>query len=150
MKSGISDSASSDQARTPGKRRTWWHRLPVRLLNHLMATAYEVLDEVLVGRMPLRVDSLLIRREQGRLSAAAARDLGPLVSLLNRFTLVEFKDFATQYAETEYLGEWTEDLTTAVLELIPPEKRLRGLSPEDRLRGLSDEKLDRLRELLER
>lgn len=55
-----------------------------------------------------------------------------------------------QHAETEYLGEWTEDLKTAVLELIPPEDRLRGLSPEDRLRGLSDEELDRLRELLAR
>ena len=64
-----------------------------------------------------------------------------------------------QHAETEYLGEWTEDLKTAVLELIPPEDRLRGLSPEDRLRGLppedrlrglTEEELDRLRELLAR
>ena len=40
---------------TPGKLRTWWHPLLVRMLNHLMATAYEVRDEVLVGRMPLRL-----------------------------------------------------------------------------------------------
>lgn len=293
----------------PGKRRTWWHPLLVRLLTHLMGKAYEVQDEVLVGRMPLRVDILLIRREQGQLSAAAERDLGALVPLLNRFTLVEFKgptdalergdlaqligcaflwhsqqagaipphevtlvvlaprlndpfredlrlfgweveereagvfaidgapwklwvietdvmaqrgqpvlslvshallddpagimkalrgtdcgpllsyamqqiqqfatlgkEFAMQHTETEYLGEWTEDLKTAVLELIPPQDRLRGLSPEDlrkifspeellrglppedrlrglppedRLRGLSDEELDQLRELLE-
>jgi hypothetical protein len=77
------------------------------------------------------------------------------------------EDFAMQYSGTEYLGEWNEELKTAVLELIPPEERLRGLSPEERLRGLSpeerlrglspeerirglsDEELDRLRELLE-
>jgi hypothetical protein len=50
------NSANAEQANRPGKRRTWWHPLLVRLLNHLMATAYEVRDEVLVGRMPLRVD----------------------------------------------------------------------------------------------
>ena len=70
------DSVSPEQVGGPGKRRTWWHPLLVRLLNHLMATAYEVRDEVLVGRMPLRVDIVLIRREQGQLSAAAGRDLG--------------------------------------------------------------------------
>jgi hypothetical protein len=64
------------------------------------------------------------------------------------FTLGE--DFAMQHTDTEYLGELDDELTTAVLELIPPEKRLRGLSPEDRLRGLSDDELDRLRELLAR
>ena len=60
------------------------------------------------------------------------------------------EDFAMQYAGTEYLGEWNEELKTAVLELIPPEERLRGLSPEDRLRGLTEEELNRMRELLER
>ena len=43
----------------PGKRRTWWHPLLVRLLTHLMGKAYEVQDEMLVGRMPLRVGILL-------------------------------------------------------------------------------------------
>ena len=58
----------------------------------------------------------------------------------------------------EYLGHVEEDLQTAVLEAIPAEKRVRGLSPEDRLqgltpderlRGLSEEELARLRDLLE-
>jgi len=89
--SGDETSAKPDQAGPPGKTRTWWHPLFVRLLDHLLATAYTVLDEVPVGRMPLRVDIVLIRREQGQLSAAAAHDLGVLVPLLNRFTLVEFK-----------------------------------------------------------
>jgi len=50
-----------------------------------------VWDEVLVGKLPLRVDILLIRREAGQLSEASRRDLSVLVPLLNRFTLIEFK-----------------------------------------------------------
>ena len=52
---GDENSASPDQAVTPGKTRTWWHPLLVRLLKHLMATVYEVDDEVLVGKLPLRL-----------------------------------------------------------------------------------------------
>ncbi len=36
-----------------------------------------------------------------------------------------------QHADTEYMGELEEKLQTAVLETIPVEKRLRGLSPEE-------------------
>jgi len=75
----------------PGKTRTWWHPLLARLLDHVLATAYSVFEEVLVGKMPLRVDILLIRREEGQLSEAGRRDLASLLSLLNRFTLIEFK-----------------------------------------------------------
>jgi hypothetical protein len=81
----------NDPVRPPGKTRTWWHPLLVGLFNHVMATAYAVVGEVEVGKMPLRVDILLIRREGGGLSAAARRSLGVLVALLNRFTLLEFK-----------------------------------------------------------
>ncbi|HPM80772.1 MAG TPA: hypothetical protein PLF81_08730 [Candidatus Anammoximicrobium sp.] len=56
-----------------------------------MATAYAVRDEVLVGKLPLRVDILLIRREAGELTEASRRDLSVLLPLLNRFTLIEFK-----------------------------------------------------------
>ena len=62
-----------------------------RLLDYELATAYAVRDEVLVGKLPLRVDILLIRREAGQLSEASRRDLSVLVPLLNRFTLIEFK-----------------------------------------------------------
>jgi hypothetical protein len=62
-----------------------------RLLDYELATAYAVRDEVLVGKLPLRVDILLIRREAGQLSEASQRDLSVLVPLLNRFTLIEFK-----------------------------------------------------------
>ena len=69
------------------------------------------------------------------------------------------EDFAMQHTDTEYLGELEEELQTAVLETIPVEKRLRGLSPDEVLRrftpeefalGLSEEHVARLRELLER
>ena len=64
-----------------------------------------------------------------------------------------------QHADTERMGDFEEELQTAVLAKIPVEKRLRGLSPEEVLRGftpeqfagvLSDEQAVRLRELLER
>ena len=78
------------------------------------------------------------------------------------------EEFVMQHADTEYMGELEEELQTAVLEAIPVERRLRGLSPEEVLRrfsprevlgrftpeelagGLSDEQAERLRELLER
>ena len=75
----------------PGKTRTWWHPLLVRLLDYELATAYAVRDEVLVGKLPLRVDILLIRREAGQLSETSGRDLSVLLPLLSRFTLIEFK-----------------------------------------------------------
>ena len=80
-----------DASDRPGKIRTWWHPLLARLLDHELATAYTVWEEVLVGTLPLRVDILLIRREAGQLSEAHRRDLSVLVPLLNRFTLIEFK-----------------------------------------------------------
>ena len=69
------------------------------------------------------------------------------------------EDFAMQHKDSEYLGEVEEELQTAVLEAIPVERRLRGLtpeellrvlSPEEMVRGLSKEQAARLRELLER
>jgi hypothetical protein len=82
---------SAEPADRPGKTRTWWHPLLARLLDHELATAYSVREEVLVGRLPLRVDILLIRREGGELPATSQRDLSVLVPLLNQFTLIEFK-----------------------------------------------------------
>jgi hypothetical protein len=81
----------SKRGERPGKARTWWHPLLARLLDHELATAYSVWEEVLVGKLPLRVDILLVRRETGELSEASRRDLSVLVPLLNRFTLIEFK-----------------------------------------------------------
>jgi hypothetical protein len=44
-----------------------------RLLDHVLATAYRVLEEVLVGKLPLRLDILLIRREARELSERAIK-----------------------------------------------------------------------------
>ena len=86
-----SDSDRGERGEEPGKTRTWWHPLLARLLNHALADAYSVLEELLVGRMPLRVDILLIHRGEGQLSEVGQRDLSVLVPLLRRFTLIEFK-----------------------------------------------------------
>jgi hypothetical protein len=51
--------------------------------------------------------------------------------------------FAMQHKDVKYMGEVEEDLLMSVLESIPLEKRVRGLSPEERLSGLRPE--ERLR-----
>ena len=90
----MADAQQSDSLQPsdrPAKMRTMWHPLFVRMLDYTLATAFTVCEEVSVGRMPLRVDILLIRRENGRLSEVHAREIAALLPLLNRFTLVEFK-----------------------------------------------------------
>jgi hypothetical protein len=82
---------SSERGDLPGKLRTMWHPLLVRLLAYTLDPAFKVEEEVSVGKLPLRVDILLIRREGGQLSEAMAQDLAELLPLLNRFTLIEFK-----------------------------------------------------------
>ncbi len=82
---------SSDRGGRPGKVRTIWHPLLVRLLTVTLGSAFKVEQEISVGKMPLQVDILLIRREGGELSEADARDLAELLPLLHRFSLVEFK-----------------------------------------------------------
>ncbi len=54
-------------------------------------SAFKVEQEVSVGKLPLQVDILLIRREGGQLSEIGMRELAELLPLLNRFTLIEFK-----------------------------------------------------------
>ena len=87
------DSASDSCVRSdqPGKVRTFWHPLLVRLLAYTLDPAFKVEEEVSVGKLPLRVDILLVRRESGQLPEATVRDLAELLPLLNRFTLIEFK-----------------------------------------------------------
>ena len=87
----INPSDSTERFDQPGKTRTWWHPLLARLLDDALATAYRVLEEVLVGKLPLRLDIPLIRREAGELSELGRQDLAILLPLLNRFTLIQFK-----------------------------------------------------------
>jgi hypothetical protein len=51
------------------------------------------------------------------------------------------EDFAMQHKDSEYMGQFEEELQTAVLQAIPEEKRLQGLSVEKRLQGLSPEEV---------
>ncbi len=53
---------SSKRANRPGRTRTCWHPLVARLLDYELATACAVRDEVLVGKLPLRVDHRLTHR----------------------------------------------------------------------------------------
>ena len=61
------------------------------MLSFTLESAFKVEEEVSVGKMPLQVDILLIRREGGQLAEDRAQDLAELLPLLNRFTLMEFK-----------------------------------------------------------
>ena len=61
-------SDTSERGDQPGKTRTWWHPLLVRMLGFALESAFKVEQEVSVGKLPLRVDILLIRREGGQLS----------------------------------------------------------------------------------
>ena len=87
----IQQSDSFPRGDQPGKTRTLWHPLLARMLDFALASAFKVEEEVSVGKMPLRVDILLVRRESGQLPEAKRQELSALVPLLNRFTLIEFK-----------------------------------------------------------
>ncbi len=57
-------SDTSERGDQPGKTRTWWHPLLARMLDFVLAAAFKVEEEVAVGKMPLRVDILLVRPAQ--------------------------------------------------------------------------------------
>ncbi len=84
-------SDATGRGEPPGKLRTMWHPLLVRVLDFTLGSAFSVQEEVSVGKMPPRVDILLIRREGGQLTAIQAAEISALLPLLNRFTLLEFK-----------------------------------------------------------
>ncbi len=81
----------ADATPQPGKTRTWWHPLLVSLLRWQLGSHYRVEEEVPVGQMPLQIDIILIRKEQGELPAHARDMLAGLVERLGESTLIEFK-----------------------------------------------------------
>ncbi len=87
----IQQANSPERGGQPGKIRTWWHPLFAQMLDFALASAYTVDKEVPVGKMPLRVNILLVRREGEELPEARRREFLALLPLLNRFTLIEFK-----------------------------------------------------------
>ncbi len=108
----------------PGKTRTMWHPLLVRMLRFALDSAFRVDEEVSVGKVPLRVDILLVRQEDGQISEAKRQDLSVLLALLNRFTLIEFKG----PTDTMERGDFAQLLGCSFLwhsqekELIPHEE----------------------------
>ena len=82
---------TSDRDEQPGKTAHYVAPAAGANANSRVIDAFTVFDEVLVGKMPLRVDILLIRREDGQLSETGRRELSALIPLLSRFTLLEFK-----------------------------------------------------------
>jgi hypothetical protein len=70
----------SERQDRPGKTRIWWHPLLARLLDYELATGYAVRDEVLVGKLPLRVAT----KTNSMASGPAGRRSRILHSLENR------------------------------------------------------------------
>ena len=149
-------SDSTQPGDQPGKLRTMWHPLFVRMLDYTLGSAYSVREEVSVGKMPLRVDILLIRREGGQLSPTKAEEISALLRLLKRFTLIEFKgptdamergDFG-QLLGCAFLWHSQEGelipheevslvvLAPAVNNALPNELRLYGLEINDHEPGI--------------
>jgi hypothetical protein len=114
--------SSPDAADSPGKRRTWWHPLLVRLLEWVLRDSCEVRDEVSVGRMPLRIDIVLIRRLEAALPEMAYRDLAAISRRLNAFTLIEFKSPADSLES----GDWNKLLGCAHLFVAQAEQTIRS------------------------
>jgi hypothetical protein len=75
----------------PGKIRTWWHPLPANLLRWQLGSHYHLEEEVPVGRKPLQIDILLLRKEDGALPEVTRRVLAGLAEYLGELTLLEFK-----------------------------------------------------------
>jgi hypothetical protein len=75
----------------PGKLRTWWHPLLAAFLRWQLGSHYQVQEEVPVGKKPLQIDILLLRKTQGELSEEARKILAGLAEYLNDYTLVELK-----------------------------------------------------------
>lgn len=62
----------------PGKIRTWWHPLLANFLRWQLGSHYHLEEEVPVGRKPLQIDVLLLRKLQGELPAHALQVLAGL------------------------------------------------------------------------
>src|SRR5262245_5774838 len=107
----MEEPAASDVATLPGKRRTWWHPLLTRLLEWVLRDSCEVRDEVNVGRLPLRLDVVLIRRLGIDLPEAAFRNLPSISRRLNAYTLIEFKSPVDALER----GDWNKMMACAHL-----------------------------------
>ena len=118
----MADAPAPDDAEPPGKRRTLWHPILVALLEWALRDSCEVRDEVSVGRMPLRLDIVLVRRLESPIPEAAFQSLSAISRRLNAYTLIEFK---SPTDALEY-GDWNKLAGCAHLFLAQLGRTLRA------------------------
>ena len=118
----MADAPAPDDAEPPGKRRTLWHPILVALLEWALRDSCEVRDEVSVGRMPLRLDIVLVRRLESPIPEAAFQSLSAISRRLNAYTLIEFK---SPTDALEY-GDWNKLAGCAHLFLAQSGRTLRA------------------------
>ena len=116
------ESSASNDAEPPGKRRTWWHPLLARLLEWVLRDSCEVCDEVNVGRLPLRLDIVLIRRLDKEIPDHARKTLAAISQRLNAYTLIEFKS----PVDTLERGDWNKVLGCAHLFVAQSDEPIRS------------------------
>jgi hypothetical protein len=137
-----------DETNQPGKTRTWWHPLLVRLLEHELSPIFEVRNEVSVGTLPLRADIVLVRRDRSEPFGRHQNHLPALVPRLNRWTLIEFKSpvDALQRGDLDRLlgvahlfcGQQPESLPSEDLSLVVlAPSRTEPFLDEAKIRGVS-------------
>jgi hypothetical protein len=101
--------------------------LLAQIIRHVLGTSCEVREEVSVGRMPFRLDIVVVRGT-GSLPEQALQELPAVSQRLNRITIIEFTgptdalehgDFDAQQAHVHlFRGEQTEPLDTHDMTLI--------------------------------
>jgi hypothetical protein len=158
----------SDQ---PGKTRTWWHPLLVRLLQHELSGAYDVREEVPVGKVPLRLDVVLIRRGDQQFATWLIETDGlagpgePILTLFSRVFLRNRQHIMNQLRAAGFHGllyyvlQQIEQFRAAgepfmiqnkdleVMDEVEKDLRaavLKAMSIEQRLEGLSAEQILRV------
>ena len=104
--------------------------------------AENLLNPLVMGEKPLN-DRGRIIEELGR--AGHERLVGYATQQIHQFR--GRKDFAVQYADSEKLPELEEEMLGKILDWVPAERRVRGLSPEELAAALSEE--DFLAKILE-
>ncbi len=80
-----------DDDAKPRKIRTWWHPLFANILGWQLSSCYRLEEEVSVGKKPLQIDILLVKKNEGELPAHSRAMLAGLVERLGELTLIEFK-----------------------------------------------------------
>ena len=117
-------SDTSERSGQPGKTRTWWHPLVVE--SDVMAERGQPILS-LVSRVFLN-DRRSIIEKLARGGQEALANYHYMVQQVKQFRSEE--DSAMQQLLSENLEQFDKDIVTKMLEELPVERRLRGLSSE--------------------